>query len=87
MTAPPEGTKMIGYNAPIEVVEELDRISMKRWNKLERSLLLKEAVDEFIKRENNPHKTADEIREAFKEYPGLVCEAMNLYEAQKDQKK
>ncbi len=70
---------MIGFNAPIKMVEALDEISIKRWGKVDRSNLLHEAVSDFIERETNPLSDEDRMAKILRERPQIVAEAIRIF--------
>ncbi len=81
----PKGKMLLGFNAPEEMVKKLDEIAVKRGG-VNRTVLLTEAVTEFIERNTNPDIIKDQIRQALREEPGLVAEAVQIYAARKLQK-
>ena len=86
----PDGTKMIGFNAPLEMVETLDKIAIRRWGKKNMTDLLYEAVSDFIKRETDPTAVMEEYRQALKGDPVFVAEvaeAVHQYESRNPSRK
>lgn len=90
-TVRPEGKRNIGFNAPLDLIAALDKISMKRWKRIDRTKLLQEAVEKLIEREETGF-TDDEakevIRQALKkeEMVAEVYEMISAYEAKLDKK-
>lgn len=83
----PDGTKMIGFNAPDEMVEALDRISKRKWGKKNMTAALYEAASQYIEREElgpNP-EVEDLFRRALKnrDIVAEVAEAVHQYEERK----
>ena len=60
-------TKMIGFNAPLEMVETLDNIAIKRWGDTNMTNLLYEAASQYIEKVINPNLIRDQIRQILRE--------------------
>jgi predicted transcriptional regulator len=80
---------MIGFNAPLEMVKTLDKISMKRWGKINRSDLMYEAVSQFVERETNPAAALESFHRALDnpEFVAAVAEKVHQYEGKPPVKK
>lgn len=83
----PDGTKMIGFNAPDEMVEALDKISIRKWGKKNMTAVLYEAAAQYIEREElGPSPEVEDLfRRALKnrEIVAEVAEALRQYEGKK----
>lgn len=82
---------MIGFNAPDEMVEALDRISIRKWGKKNMTGVLYEAAAQYIEREElgvSPD-VEDLFRRALKnrDIVAEVAEAVHSYERLKPSKK
>lgn len=87
----PDGTKMIGFNAPDEMVEALDKISIRKWGKKNMTAVLYEAAAQYIEREElGPSPEVEDLfRRALKnrEIVAEVAEALRQYEGRKPAKR
>ncbi len=73
----------MGFNAPIEMAEALEKIRKQRGRGTTKTTLLEEAVRQFIERETNPAGVAALFRQALREDPEIVAEvaeAVHEYE-------
>ena len=79
------GTTPVGFRMDTDLVEQLDQIK-KEMGLKDRSDIVIIACREFVERRKNPDMLKDQIRQALREEPGLVAEAVQIYAARQLQK-
>jgi hypothetical protein len=65
----------------------IEAFARERGEKYPISHIINEACDQYIERRQNPGLIKDQIRQALREEPALVAEAVQIYAARQLQKK
>jgi metal-responsive CopG/Arc/MetJ family transcriptional regulator len=80
------GTTPVGFRMDTDLVEQLDQIK-KDMGLKDRSDIVIIACREFVDRRKNQGLIKEQIRQALREEPALVAEAVQIYAARQLQKK
>ena len=80
-----EETVHVGFRMPVSVHGKIEKIALER--NVDKSVILNEAVNEYVKRNENPDLLKDQIRQALREDPMIVAEAVQIYAARKLERK
>jgi predicted transcriptional regulator len=77
--------KNIGFRVSLDLLKEIDDIGDEMH--LNRTSILVIACREFVDKRKNPDLIKEQIRQALREEPALVAEAVQIYAARQLQKK
>ena len=80
-----EETVHVGFRMPIGIHNRISEIASER--NVDKSVILKEAVTEYVRRNDNPDLVKDQIRQVLRDDPLIVAETVQIYAARKLEKK